>query len=452
MDLISGNHEELSISGKVQAPLALRMRPRSFDDYVGQKHLIGAGKMLRRLIDTDQFRALVFCGPPGTGKTSLARVISLVTQSAFVALNATQHQTADLKREMELAQKKKVQFGKTTVVFLDEIHRFNKAQQDLLLPYIENGDIRFIGATTHNPYFYLISALTSRAHIFKLEPLGVDDLIELQYKTIADTERGLGGKKIKLEEAAALHLATVADGDARKCLSALELGYLSQSQKGVDESVVIDLQVAEESIQQKGVVYDRDGDGHYDTISAFIKSMRASDPDSTVYWLAKMLHAGEDLRFIARRLIIAASEDVGLADSNALRVAVAAQQAVEQIGMPEARIILSHAALYIATAPKSNRSYLAINRALEDVENGVTLPVPMELRDGTYAGAKKLGNGVGYAYSHNAGEDGGYEPTVYFEGEKSYYEPSHYGLESRIAERMEYWKKRREAKLKNESS
>ena len=413
------------------------MRPRNLAEYVGQKHILGEGKLLRRAVEADRFSSLIFYGPPGVGKTTLAQIVCAETKSRFVSLSGVESNVADIRSAAEAAGNYQRLNGRTTILFVDEIHRFNKAQQDVLLPHIERGTLRFIGATTHNPFFYINSPLVSRSQVFTLEPLPQADLEELIDRAIADTERGLGKMNIRITDEARSHLATVADGDARKCLMALDLAALSTPASGADGEILIDLAVAEESAQKKALVYDGDGDGHYDTISAFIKSMRASDPDAALYWLAKMLYAGEDLRFIARRIVIAASEDVGMADSNALRVAVAAQQAVEFIGMPEARIPLAHATVYLATAPKSNRAYAAIDAALEDVKNGRTLPVPKHLRDGHYKGAKTFGNGEGYLYPHDF--EGGFVPQRCLpEGEgRVYYDPSTNGLEARVKERMD---------------
>jgi putative ATPase len=429
-------------------PLAARMRPRSLGEYIGQRHILGEGKLLRRAVDTDRFASLIFYGPPGVGKTTLATIISRETKSRFVTHSGVESTVSDIRREAEVAAQHLRLNGQTTILFVDEIHRFNKSQQDVLLPHLERGTLRFIGATTHNPFFYVNSPLVSRSQVFTLEPLSLEDLETLIDQALSDVDRGLGSLGVSITPEARLHLSTVADGDARKCLNALELAALSTGREA-NGKAVIDLAAAEESVQQKTIVYDGDGDGHYDTISAFIKSMRASDPDAAIYWLAKMLYAGEDIRFISRRIVIAASEDIGLADSNALRVAVAAQQAVEFIGMPEARIILAHATIYVATAPKSNRAYKAINSALEDVKNGRTLPVPLHLRDGSYKGAKTFGNGDGYLYPHDF--EGGFVPQRCLpEGEgRVYYEPTSNGLEGRIKERLD---RLREAFGKEEST
>jgi putative ATPase len=420
------------------APLAARMRPRNLAEYTGQDHILGEGKLLRRAVQTDRFSSLIFYGPPGVGKTTLANIISQETQARFVTLSGVESSVADIRKEADAAARLRQLNGQGTVLFVDEIHRFNKAQQDVLLPHLERGTLRFIGATTHNPYFYVNSPLVSRSQVFTLEPLTVQNLEDLIDRALSDTERGLGGTRAMITPEARRHLANVCDGDARKCLNALELAVLS-TPAGTDGRILIDLAVAEESVQQKVVVYDGDGDAHYDTASAFIKSMRASDPDAAIYWLAKMLYAGEDVRFIARRIVIAASEDVGLADSNALRVAVATQQAVEFIGMPEAQLILAHATLYMATAPKSNSATKAIGAALADVKNGRTLPVPKHLRDSHYAGAKTFGNGEGYLYPHDF--EGGFVPQRCLEGGRQYFEPTTHGLEARIKERMDHYRR-----------
>ncbi|MDB6004102.1 MAG: atpase aaa-type core [Prosthecobacter sp.] len=421
------------------APLASRMRPLTLEEYVGQQHILAEGKLLRRAVQADRFSSLILYGPPGVGKTTLAHIISQETKSRFVTLSGVESSVADIRKEAENAGHHIRLYNKTTILFVDEIHRFNKAQQDVLLPHLERGTLRFIGATTHNPFFYVNSPLVSRSQVFTLEPLGIADLEAVMDRALVDVERGLGSMNVRLDADARLHLATVADGDARRCLNALELAVLSTQPNEAGE-ILITLNAAEESVQQKTVVYDGDGDAHYDTISAFIKSMRASDPDAALYWLAKMLYAGEDLRFIARRIVIAASEDIGMADSNALRVAVAAQQAVEFIGMPEARIILAHATIYNATAPKSNRSYMAIDAALEDVKNGRTLPVPKHLRDAHHKkAAKEFGHGEGYLYPHNY--EGGFVPQRCLEGGRQYYDPTPNGLEARIKERLDHWRK-----------
>ncbi len=422
---------------ETSAPLAARMRPRTLDEYVGQSHILGPGKLLRRAIEADRISSILLYGPPGVGKTSLAQVIAAGTQARFERLSGVESNVGDIRRVVAAATNRLQNSGAKTILFVDEIHRFNKAQQDVLLPDVESGLVRLIGATTHNPYFYVNSPLVSRSQIFQLEPLGVEDLLDLLNRAVSDKERGLGHLNLVLEDAAARHLATISDGDARKCLNSLEIAARTTS-PGKDGKIVIDLAVAEESIQRKAVVYDGDGDAHYDTISAYIKSMRGSDPDAAIYWLAKMLHAGEDIRFIARRLVICASEDVGMADSNALVVAVSAQQAVEFVGLPEANLILAHATIYIATAPKSNRCTVAIGAASKEVREGRTLAVPTHLRDGHYKGSKDLGHGKGYKYSHDY--EGSYVPQAYLPEGRVYYEPTENGMEKRVKERLDYWR------------
>ena len=441
-DFFEKNENEVEPSGNSNydpsAPLAARMRPRELSEYIGQQHILGKGKLLRRAIKADRFASLIFYGPPGVGKTSLAKVISNHSKSRFLNLSGVESNVAEIRKSVESAESLNRLHQSTTTLFVDEIHRFNKAQQDVLLPHIERGTVRFIGATTHNPFFYVNSPLVSRSQVFELKPLKEKDLTKLIEMTLNDQERGLGNLDIDIDDEAINLLVIKSDGDARKCLNALELGVMTTTP---DKNKVIqfDLNVAEESIQQKTVVYDGDGDAHYDTISAFIKSMRGSDPDATLYWLAKMLYAGEDPRFIVRRIVICASEDIGLADSNALRVAVAAQQAVDFIGMPEAQITLAHAAVYLATAPKSNRAYAGLMEAKKDITEGRTLAVPMHLRDGHYKGAKTLGHGEGYLYSHEY--EGNYVPQAYLPEGKRYYEPTQNGQEIRISERLEYWRK-----------
>ncbi len=423
-------------------PLAARMRPRTLDEYVGQSHILGHGKLLRRAIEADRFTSLIFYGPPGVGKTSLAELVAQRTESRFVNLSGVESNVAEIRNAAQAAQQILRTRKMITTLFVDEIHRFNKSQQDVLLPHIERGTVRFIGATTHNPYFYINSPLVSRSQVFQLEPLGEDDLEQLLEMTLTDPHRGLGGRLIEVTPDAAHLLITRCDGDARKMLTSLELAVLTTDPDDETGVTVIDQTIAAESIQKKVVVYDGDGDAHYDTISAFIKSIRGSDPDAAIYWLAKMLYAGEDVRFIARRLVISASEDIGMADSNGLRVAVAAQQAVDFIGMPEGRIALAHATVYLATAPKSNRAYHAIDAALKDVEEGRTLAVPPHLRSRT---RKKLAEGSGtsnadlaYKYSHDF--EGAYVPQAYLPEGRVYYQPSEEGMEKRVRERLDYWR------------
>ena len=441
-DFFKDNKEEVDASSDSKydhdVPLAARMRPRKLNEYFGQDHILGEGKLLRRAIEADRFASLIFCGPPGIGKTSLAKVISNHSKSRFLNLSGVESNVAEIRKSVESAESLNRLHQSTTTLFVDEIHRFNKAQQDVLLPHIERGTVRFIGATTHNPFFYVNSPLVSRSQVFELKPLEEKDLSNLIRMTLNDKDRGLGHLNIEITDEAIELITTKSDGDARKCLNALELGIMT-TPPDKDNVIRFNLGVAEESIQQKTIVYDGDGDAHYDTISAFIKSMRGSDPDATLYWLAKMLYAGEDPRFIVRRIVIAASEDIGLADSNALRVAIDAQQAVDFIGMPEAQITLAHAAVYLATAPKSNRAYSGLMKAKTDISEGRTLAVPMHLRDGHYKGAKALGHGEGYLYSHEY--EGNYVPQAYLPEGKRYYEPTQNGQEVRIAERLEYWRK-----------
>jgi putative ATPase len=366
------------------APLATRIRPRSLEEFVGQEHILGPGKLLRRAIEADRLPSVMFSGPPGSGKTTLARVIAEMTHAKFIRISGVESNVAEMRRVIAAAANRLRTSGQKTILFIDEIHHFNKAQQDILLPDVETGNLRLIGATTYNPFFYVNSALVSRSQVFRLEPLSVEQLEQLIDRALADKERGLGNYTVKIDKNARRHLAKLSDGDARKCLNALEIGVLTTplDSKGV---IHFTLAVAEESIQQKAVVYDRVGDAHYDTISAFIKSMRASDEKGAMYWLAKMLHAGEDFRFIARRIVIFASEDIGLADPEALPLAIATQQAVEFVGMPEARIPLAHATAYMCRAPKSREAYDALNAATEKIEMEQTKRVPKHLKNKHFA-------------------------------------------------------------------
>lgn len=418
------------------APLAARMRPRTLEEYAGQSHILGPGKLLRRAIEADRLSSVILYGPPGTGKTSLARLIASRTKSRFVELSGVEGSVADIRKAVGEAAIAALNGGRT-LLFIDEIHRFNKAQQDALLPDVERGTVRLIGATTQNPFFFINSPLVSRSQVFQLQPLSVDELVILQQRAIGDRERGLGELPVDLDEGAARHLATVSDGDARKCLNALEIAART-TPFGSDGRIHVTLEVAAESIQKKALVYDGAGDDHYDTASAFIKSLRGSDPDAALYWLTKMLHAGEELRFITRRLVIFASEDVGLADPLALPLAMSAQQAVEFIGLPEARITLAHAVAYLATAPKSNRAYAALGRAEADIASGRTLAVPSHLRDSHYKGAATLGHGTGYKYPHD--HAGAYVPQAYLPEGRTYYEPGDQGAEIRIAQRLAAWR------------
>ncbi len=426
------------------APLAARMRPRTLEEYAGQSHILGPGKLLRRAIEADRLSSVILYGPPGTGKTSLARLIASRTKSRFVELSGVEGSVADIRKAVGEAAIAALNGGRT-LLFIDEIHRFNKAQQDALLPDVERGTVRLIGATTQNPFFSINSPLISRSQVFQLQPLSVDELVTLQQRAIGDRERGLGELPVDLDEGAARHLATVSDGDARKCLNALEIAART-TPFGSDGRIHVTLEVAAESIQKKALVYDGTGDDHYDTASAFIKSLRGSDPDAALYWLAKMLHAGEELRFITRRLVIFASEDVGLADPLALPLAMSAQQAVEFVGLPEARITLAHAVVYLATAPKSNRAYAALGRAEADIASGRTLAVPSHLKDSHYKGAASLGHGTGYQYPHN--HEGAYVPQAYLPEGRTYYEPGDQGAELRIAQRLAAWREQFEGPLK----
>src|SRR5437762_8719250 len=417
-------------------PLAARMRPRDLSEFVGQSHILAPGQLLRRAIEADRIQSLIFYGPPGTGKTTLAQIIARQTRSKFERLSGVESNVADMRWVLSGAANRLENTGQATILFIDEIHRFNKAQQDVLLPDVEGGVVRLIGATTHNPFFFVNSPLVSRSQIFELRPLTEEDLFELLKRALADPERGLGHMKIRADEDGLRHLAKIGDGDARKALNSIEIAALT-TPPAADGVIHIDLQAAEQSIQRKAIVYD-DEDAHYDTISAFIKSMRGSDPDAALYWLAKMIHAGEDPRFIARRIVIHAAEDVGVADPMALVLASAAFQAAEFIGWPEARIPIAEAALYIATANKSNSVITAIDAALGDVRSGRTLPVPEHLRDAHYPGARRLGHGEGYQYAHDFPEH--FVAQDYLGAEKHYYEPSNQGLEEKIKERVEKWR------------
>lgn len=430
-------------------PLAARMRPRNLDEFVGQSHILGKGQLLRRAIEADRIQSLIFFGPPGTGKTSLAYIIANQTKSRFERLSGVESNVADIRRVLSIAANRLQNTGQPTILFIDEIHRFNKAQQDVLLPDVENGTVRLIGATTHNPFFFVNSPLVSRSQIFELKPLTVEEIVGLLNRALKDEERGLGKMKIRADSAALEHIARVSDGDARKALNSLEIAALTTPPDN-DGTIQISLSVAEQCIQKKAVVYDGDEDAHYDTISAFIKSMRGSDPDAALYWLAKMIYAGEDPRFITRRLMICAAEDVGLADPMALVLAVAAHQAAEFVGFPEARIPIAEATIYIATANKSNSAYLAIDAALEDVKSGVTLPVPNHLKDTHYSGAKKLGHGENYKYAHSF--EGHFVAQDYLGAFRRYYEPTEQGVEKKIKDRIAQWRsKLDEEKRKNQS-
>jgi len=379
-DLFEENEAVDLESASSAAPLATRMRPRSLDEFVGQEHILAPGKLLRRAIEADRLPSVIFSGPPGSGKTTLARIIAEITHAKFIRISGVESNVAEMRRVIAAAANRLRTSGQKTILFIDEIHHFNKAQQDILLPDVETGNLRLIGATTYNPFFYVNSALVSRSQVFQLEPLRVEQLEQLVDRALGDKERGLGNYTVKIDKNARRHLAKLSDGDARKCLNALEIGVLT-TQPDSKDVIHFTLVVAEESIQQKAVVYDRAGDAHYDTISAFIKSMRASDEEGAMYWLAKMLHAGEDFRFIARRIVIFASEDVGLADPEALPLAIATQQAVEFVGLPEARIPLAHATAYMCHAKKSREAYEALNAATEKIEMEQTQRVPEHLKN-----------------------------------------------------------------------
>jgi putative ATPase len=421
------------------APLATRMRPHTLEEFAGQRHILAEGKLLWRAIKSDRLSSIILYGPPGTGKTSLAQVIANATKSKFERLGGAESNVADIRRVISTAANRLANTDQKTILFIDEIHRFNKAQQDVLLPDVENGTIRLIGATTHNPFFYVNSPLVSRSQVFQLKPLTPDDIKALLQRALADKERGLGNYNVEITQEALDFLAAACDGDARKALNALEIGVLTtEADRGGRGRIVTNLAIAQESIQKKAIVYDGDEDAHYDTISAFIKSMRGSDPDAALYWLAKMVVAGEDPRFIARRIVILAAEDVGLADPQALVVAVAAHHAVEFIGWPEGELPLAEATVYCATAPKSNASAKGIWSAKADVESGRTLEVPEALKDTHYQGAKRLGHGEGYKYAHDF--EGHIVAQEHLPERRHYYEPSDQGFELKVRERMEKWK------------
>ncbi|MDO8536268.1 MAG: replication-associated recombination protein A [Candidatus Omnitrophota bacterium] len=418
---------------KQDEPLASRMRPKRLDDFVGQEHILGPDKLLRRLIESDKISSLILYGPSGCGKTTLALIIKDRTDSYFERINAASNNVADMRKIIDNAKKRQSMDGKRTILLVDEIHRFNKAQQDVLMPDVEAGNPILIGTTTHNPFFYVNSALLSRSQVFEFKKLSELDIIKAIKRAIEDKKDGLGNLPIGIDDEAIKHLAIVSEGDARRALSALEVGALT-TKSGKDKKVHITLKVTEESIQKKAVVYDKDEDGHYDTISAFIKSMRGSDPDAVLYWLAKMIYAGEDPRFIARRIIICASEDVGLADPQALVVAAAALQSIEFVGMPEARIPLAQAAVYVACAPKSNAAYMGIESALKDVEAGKTLEVPDHLKDATLD-SDAFGHGKDYKYAHDYKDH--YVKQEYKPSDKIYYIPTEMGYEKKIKDWLE---------------
>lgn len=420
-----------------EAPLASRLRPRTLEEVVGQQEIIGEGKLLYRAIKADKLSSLIFYGPPGTGKTTLAKVIANTTSADFKQINATVAGKKDMEDVVKAAKDSLGMYGRKTILFVDEIHRFNKGQQDYLLPFVEDGTLILIGATTENPYFEVNSALISRSVVFELKPLAKEDICKLIDRAVYDKERGMGNYGAVIDEDAKNFLADVAGGDARAALNAVELGVLT-TERGSDEKIHLTLDVASECIQKRAVRYDKTGDNHYDTISAFIKSMRGSDPDAAVYYLARMLYAGESVTFIARRIMICASEDVGNADPQALQVAVAAAQAVERVGMPEAQIILSQAVLYVATAPKSNAACNAVFSAAEAVKN-FKATVPVHLQDSHYKGAAKLGHGVGYEYAHDFPKH--FSRQQYLPDEikdQVFYHPSENGYEKQIRKYMDW--------------
>lgn len=429
MDLFDYMREQ---TREKESPLASRLRPATLEEVVGQQHIIGKGKLLYRAIKADKLSSVLFYGPPGTGKTTLARVIANTTSAAFTQINATAAGKKDMEQVVAKAKETAGMYGRKTILFIDEIHRFNKGQQDYLLPFVEDGTLTLIGATTENPYFEVNGALLSRSVIFELKPLSAEDIKALLRRAVTDREKGMGAFGAVIEEEALDFLADAADGDARAALNAVELGILTTG-RDADQTIRITLSVAEECIQKRAVRYDKSGDNHYDVISAFIKSMRGSDPDAAIYYLARMLVAGEDIRFIARRILICASEDVGMADPGALSVAVSASLAVERVGMPEARIILAEAAAYVATAPKSNASYLAVNRAMDRVKTSGTASVPVHLMDASYRSAGKLGRGIGYRYAHDF--PGHYVEQQYLPDELSgerFYLPTENGYEKQV--------------------
>jgi putative ATPase len=443
-------HEQRATNRREAEPLASRMRPRTLDEFVGQEHFLGLGKLLRRLLAADRLGSLVFYGPPGSGKTALAHVIAQTTQCRFVSLNATSSGTKEVREVLKEATAELETAGRRSILFLDELHRFNKAQQDVLLPDVEAGTVTLIGATTQNPFFAINAPLLSRSTIFTFEPLSREHIKSVLRRALADKERGLGKIAVTVDEVAIDFLAEASDGDARRALQALEVGVLSaQAACGLAaddaslsrkrlEPIHFTLQVAQDSIQRKAIDFDPTGDTHYDVASAFIKSMRGSDPDAAIYWLARMLESGEDPRFIARRMVICASEDVGNADPQALVVAVAALQSTEFVGLPECQLPLAQAVTYIACAPKSNAATVAIGAARKDVREGRTLPVPKHLRDAHYRGAEEFGHGDDYKYSHDY--EGGVVDQAYLPEERRYYEPTDRGFEAVLRQRLAEWR------------
>ena len=441
MDLFDYMREQ---KGDKESPLASRLRPTTLDEVVGQQHIIGKDKLLYRAIKADKLGSIIFYGPPGTGKTTLAKVIANTTSADFKQINATIAGKKDMEEVVQQAKNNMGMYGKKTILFVDEIHRFNKGQQDYLLPFVEDGTLILIGATTENPYFEVNGALISRSSVFELKSLEKEDIKTLLTRAVYDREKGMGSYHAEITEEALDFLADISGGDARNALNAIELGVLT-TERSEDGKIHITIDVAQECIQKRVVRYDKTGDNHYDTISAFIKSMRGSDPDAAVYYLAKMLYAGEDIKFIARRMMICASEDVGNADPNALTVAVSASQAIERIGMPEAQIILAQAATYIASAPKSNASYMSIAAAMESVKSQKTT-VPVHLQDAHYKGSANLGHGIGYKYAHDYPEH--YVKQQYLPDEirdAKFYDPTEIGYEKNIKERLDRLRNRQDA-------
>lgn len=442
MDLFDYMREQ---NQEKESPLASRLRPTKLEEVAGQQHIIGKDKLLYRAIQADKLSSIIFYGPPGTGKTTLAKVIANTTSAEFTQINATSAGKKDMEQVVQQAKDNQGMYGKKTILFIDEIHRFNKGQQDYLLPFVEDGTIILIGATTENPYFEVNSALLSRSVVFELKPLAKEDIKQILLRALADEEKGLGAYHAQIEDDALEFLADVANGDARAALTAAELGVLT-TPRGTDGRIHITLEVASECIQKRAVRYDKSGDNHYDTVSAFIKSMRGSDPDAAVYYLARMLYAGEDIKFIARRIMICAAEDVGNADPQALTVAVSAAQAAERIGMPEAQIILSQAVTYVACAPKSNAACMAIADAMQAVKDTQASPVPVHLMDAHYRGAGKLGHGAGYLYAHDY-------PNHYVEQQylpdnlagRVFYEPTENGYEKQLKSHLAFLRGVRDA-------
>lgn len=437
MDLFEYMREQ---NREKESPLASRLRPTTLEEVVGQQHIIGKDKLLYRAIKADKLSSIIFYGPPGTGKTTLAKVIANTTSAEFTQMNATSAGKKDMEEVIAKAKDNQGMYGKKTILFIDEIHRFNKGQQDYLIPFVEDGTVILIGATTENPYFEVNGALLSRSIIFELQSLSKEDIRILLLRAVSDETKGMGAYGAVIEEDALEFLADICNGDARSALNAIELGVLT-TDRSDDGKIHITLEVASECIQKRVVKYDKSGDNHYDTVSAFIKSMRGSDPDAAIYYLARMLYAGEDIRFIARRIMICAAEDVGMADPNALNVAVSAALAVERLGMPEARIPLAEAVTYVATAPKSNASYLGIDKALEVVKNTKTAPIPTHLQDAHYKSADKLGHGIGYKYAH--AYPGHYVEQQYLPDgltEERFYEPTDNGYEKQVTEYLAHLK------------